>query len=94
MNETTEFNNPGHEEYLHKSKPLCGYVITILNGYVIMILVCYPQLQYFLLYFLMVVGCPPHPRPPYHLLDHLYRDDDDVKIIPYHVEDDDINNED
>ena len=60
-----------------------------------MILVCYPQLQYFLLYLLMGVGYPPpNPRPPYHLLDHLYRDDDDVKIIPYHVEGDDINNED
>ena len=32
MNESTTSNNQGYEEYLHGSRHLCGYVITVLNG--------------------------------------------------------------
>ena len=31
MNESTEFNNQGHYEYLHETVHLRDYVITVLN---------------------------------------------------------------
>ena len=31
MKKKTESYNQGHEEYLHESRHLCGYVISVLN---------------------------------------------------------------
>ena len=36
-NKKSEFNNQGHYEYLHESKHLCGYVVTVLNVYIIIL---------------------------------------------------------
>ena len=32
IKETTRSNNQGHEDYLHESRHLCSYVVTVLTA--------------------------------------------------------------